>query len=239
MIKLKMKYKKMVIAISIGTICIGGIAYTFVNKDTGKTKINKATQEISVTDSNFTKGTYKTASGEMVLEKNAHPEINELVKSYFDARVACDMDKLGTLVSNIDNIQESELKSVAECVEGYENIDCYTVDSSEEGSYVVLAYTDIKLKGIQTTAPGLTGLYVNKDDKGNYVIFNGLLSDELNAFKQNVYNCEGVKELIAYVQDKYQEALASDADLNKFYTQSQEDGNKTEEEPEVSTSPEP
>lgn len=231
MIRVKLKYKKMVIAISIGTICIGGIAYTFASKDSGKVKNNGTKQEISVTDKNFESGTYKSGSKKLVLEKNAHPEINELVKGYFTARASVDMDKLGTIVSNIANIQEDELKSVAEYVEGYENIDCYTVDSVEKGSYVVLAYTDIKLKGIDATAPGLTGLYVNKDDKGNYVVFNGLLSDELNAFRQTVYDCEGVKDLINHVQDKYQKALENNKELNDFY-------NKSKEEPEVSKNPE-
>lgn len=234
MIRLKLKYKKMVLALSIGTICIGGIAYTFVNKDTGTTK---GKQEISVTDSKFASGTFKSGAKELVLEKNAHPEVNELIKSYFKARIACDMNKLGTMVSNIGNIQEKDLDSVAEYVEGYENIDCYTVDSVEEGGYVVLAYTDIKLKGIETTAPGLTGLYVHKDEEGNYVIFNGILSDELSAFRQQVYDCDGVKELIAYVQKKYQDALASDADLNRFYAQAKEE-NETEKEPEASAAPE-
>ncbi len=222
MIKVKLRYKKLVVAISIGTICIGGLVFTIANHNSGIHKQGSG-KNISVTDERFSKGTYKTEEGSMVLEKNAYPEINELVKQYFATRVAGDMDKLGTLVSDIKYVNKEELETLGTYVEAYENIDTYTVAAKEKDSYVVLAYTDIKLKGIKTTAPGLTGLYVNKDKNGNYVIYNGMMTDEQNMYKESVYACDGVKELISSVQDNYQKALASDEKLNAFYTQSKQD----------------
>lgn len=222
MIGLKLKYKKLVLAISVGTICLGGIAYTIVNHNSGIQK-NKAGQNVSVTDDSFPSGTFSTEKGDMVLEKNAYPEINELVKQYFAARVSCDMNKLGTLVSDVENINAEELKTLGTYVEEYQNIDTYTVAGKEKDSYVVFAYTDIKLKDIKTPAPGLTGLYVNKDKNGNLVIFNGMMTDDQNAYKESVYGCNSVKELITSVQDKYKKALESDKDLNNFYTQAKKE----------------
>lgn len=236
-ISVKLKYKKLVLAISVGTICIGGIALSLVNNHSNQQK-KHTTKNISVTDDKFTAGTYKSQSGDLVLEKNAHPEINELVKQYFAARVAGDMDKLGTLVSDIKYVNGEELQTLGTYVEEYQNIDTYTVAAKEKDSYIVLAYTDIKLKDIKTTAPGLSGLYVNKDGNGNYVIYNGMMTDEQNMLKDEVYACDGVKELIHSVQDKYQKALASDKELNAFYTDAKKEKQEQAEEgiPKESTS---
>ncbi|WP_092476632.1 hypothetical protein [[Clostridium] polysaccharolyticum] len=233
---MKLKYKKLAVAISVGTICIGGIAFTIVNQS-GKGHNHKAKHSVSVTDDSFSEDSKE--SEDMEVQKNAYPEINELIKEYFAARVACDIDKLGTLVSNVDNVKEEELKTLGTYVEGYENIDVYTVAAQEKDSYVALAYTDIKLKDIKTPAPGLTALYVNKDENGNYVIFNGVLSDEQNAYRESVYKCEGVKELIGNVQKKYKEALASDEDLNAFYNQAKkEEEEKNKDMPDFNQSAE-
>lgn len=235
---MKLKYKKIIVAISVGTICIGGIAYSIASHQNDSGKGNQKTQtNISVTDDSFSKGTYKTESGEMVLEKNTYPEVNELVKQYFDARVACDMDKLGTLVSDITYINEEDLEKLGTYVEAYQNIDCYTVATEDKKGYVVLAYTDIKLKDIKTPAPGLTGLYVSKDDKGNYVIFNGMLTDDQQIYRESVYNCKGVQDLIDSVQAKYQAALKSDKDLNAFYAEANKE-KEANEIPEATEDPE-
>ena len=72
MIGLKLKYKKLVLAISVGTICLGGVAYTIANHNSGSQK-SKPGQNVSVTDDSFTSGTVNTENGDMVLEKNAYP----------------------------------------------------------------------------------------------------------------------------------------------------------------------
>ena len=235
-ISVKLKYKKLVFVISVGTI--GGIALSLVNNHSNQQK-NHTTKNISVTDDKFTAGTYKSQSGDLVLEKNAHPEINELVKQYFAARVAGDMDKLGTLVSDIKYVNGEELQTLGTYVEEYQNIDTYTVAAKEKDSYIVLAYTDIKLKDIKTTAPGLSGLYVNKDENGNYekdTENKGIWVIEPAAVKE-----DGVKELIHSVQDKYQKALASDKELNAFYTDAKKEKQEQAEEgiPKESTSETP
>lgn len=248
MIRLKLKYKKLVLFISVGTICIGGIAYTIVNRSAGNDKKQEIVNELSVTDSNFTSATYDSSVGEITLEKNAYPEINALVKKYFEARANCDMDTLGTLVSDIQYVNEDELSILSTYVEGYKNIDCYTAPGAEEGSYVVLVYSDLKMKDVDTLAPGLTGLYVKTDSNGNYVIYNGVSDEKETVQKEAVYACEGVTDLIAMIETKYQEALDSDPDLVALYTQLQQQASQpqtdseteteTSEKPEVSETPE-
>lgn len=221
---MKLKYKKLVLFISVGTICIGGIAYTVWNHNKGgKDNEPKKKVELSVTDDKFSSQSYETGMGEVVIEKNAYPEINDLVTQYFDARTKADMDKLGTLVSNIENIIKEDLIELQDYIEEYQNIDCFTAELKEKGSYIVLVRSDLKLKNIDTLAPGLTGLTVKKDDNGNLVIYNGLCSEEETAYKQAVYDCQGVKELIADTEKKYKDALDSDEDLKAMYAEIQKE----------------
>lgn len=241
MIGLKLKYKKLVLLISVGTICIGGIAYTLVNHNT-ESKNQEATkteEQVSVTDHSFSSGTYETESGKITLEKNAYVEINDLVKQYLAADVKCDMDALGNLVSDIENVNEENLKAVSEYVEGYENIDCFTATGLQEDTYVVLARSELKFKNIKTLAPGLTGFYVKKDTNGNWVIYTGILTDEESAYRDSVYECEGVKDLISDTETKYQEALESDTDLRELYARLQEQASSIGAEGEEETSPSP
>lgn len=245
---MKLKYKKLVLCISVGTICIGGIAYTIWNNNKGsKDKDNKTKVEISVTDDSFSSKGYETAQGEIVIEKNAYPEVNELVEQYFDARTKADMDKLGTLVSNIENIQKKDLIELQNYIEEYQNIDCFTAKGVENGSYIVLVRHDLKLKGIDTLAPGLTGLTVKTDENGNLVIYNGLDSEEMATYKQSVYNCQGVQELISDTETRYKAALESDEDLKNMYAdiqkeaaekQQREENLEDLETPEESAQPE-
>lgn len=241
MIGLKLKYKKLVLLISAGTICIGGIAYTLVNHNTaGKNQeTTKTEKHVSVTDNSFSSGTYETESGNITLEKNANAEINDLVAQYLAADVKCDMDALGNLVSDIENVNEENLKAVSEYVEGYENIDCYTAAGLEDDTYVVLARSDLKFKNIETLAPGLTGFYVKKDTNGNWVIYTGILTDEESAYQESVYECEGVKDLISDTEAKYKEALENDKDLSSLYAQLQEKANSVGAEGETEVSPSP
>lgn len=224
MISLKLKYKKLVLFISVGTICIGGIAYTIWSNNKGDKANNSKTKiEVSVTDDSFTSQSYKTDQGEVIIEKNAYPEVNDLVAQYFDARTKADMDKLGTLVSNIENINKDDLIELQDYIEEYQNIDCFTAKGFLDGSYIILVRSDLKLKGIDTLAPGLTGLTAKKDEHGNLVIYNGLDSEEESAYKQSVYNCQGVKELIDDTETKYKAALESDEDLSNMYAEIQKE----------------
>lgn len=221
---LKLKYKKLVLVISVGTICIGGIAFSIVNYNTGnKEKKDSGRQEVVVTDDNFTSATFDTHEGNIVLEKNAYPEINNLVKEYLDAEVKCDMDKLGTLVSTIELVNEPNLKLLNKYAEGYENVDCYTVKGKEKDSFVIMVKSELKFKNVETLAPGLNGLYANKDSNGNWVIVTSPLSPENRGYQETVYNSEGAKQLINETETAYQEAIKKDKELSSIYNKMQEE----------------
>lgn len=75
---------------------------------------------------------------------DVYPAINELVKKYMSAKVACDYETLRTLVNDSSVIDEDDLRAKSEYVEDYRNIVCYTLNGLTEDSFIVYVYEDLK-----------------------------------------------------------------------------------------------
>lgn len=149
------------------------------------------------------------------LEKDAYPEVNELVQKYYDYMSAGDVDGLASVEDQISEEEQNRILRSKDLVEGYQNISCYTKKGLEDGSYLVFVYYELKFAQIDTPAPGLSPLYVYTNDEGNLVIFNGEASDELNAYVEKVAQEDDVLALREEVKTKYEEAKAADENLAK------------------------
>lgn len=153
------------------------------------------------------------------LEADAYPEVNELINQYFDAVSKGDMDALGQIVDTLDEQEQTQIEQKREYIESYNNIVCYTKIGSEEGSYIVFVYYEIKFMNIDTLVPGLIPLYVCTNDDGNLYIFNGDLEQEVESYIATIADSDDVKDLLTSVDTKYQEAQANDPDLKAFVEQ--------------------
>ena len=141
---LKLKYKKMIFAISVGTMAIG-LAFLSINSkgDTEAMSNNVSSVSPSATPSgnaasgNDTQST-KPADSEAILkaklEKNAYPEVNAIVKTYMEASVKADISTLENIVSEIDKLTKKELERRYEFIDSIKNIDCYTLPGLDEDS---------------------------------------------------------------------------------------------------------
>ena len=147
------------------------------------------------------------------LEKDAHPEVNELIQNYYNYMAAGDMEGLASVEDTTSEEEQNRILRSKDLVEGYQNISCYTKKGLEEGSYLVFVYYELKFAQIDTAAPGLSALYVYTNDEGNLVIFNGEASEELNAYVEAMAQEEDVLALREEVRAKYEEAKAADANL--------------------------
>ena len=147
------------------------------------------------------------------LEKDAHPEVNELIQNYYNYMAAGDMEGLASVEDTTSEEEQNRILRSKDLVEGYQNISCYTKKGLEEGSYLVFVYYELKFAQIDTAAPGLSALYVYTNDEGNLVIFNGEASEELNAYVEAMAQEEDVLALREEVRVKYEEAKAADANL--------------------------
>ena len=164
---------------------------------------------------------YQNDFSEYELKKNAIPEINSLIQTYFQALSDCDIETVKKIMvlGDSDSFEKKEenMKSEGQYIESYENIDCYTKEGPEDHSYVVYVAYDVKFLQMDTLAPGLARLYVVADSDGNYCIY-APYSSEVEAYMDEVDKSEDVVLLAREIDEKMGEALASDEKLREFMT---------------------
>ena len=147
--------------------------------------------------------------------KKDDASILELVKKYYTAVAAKDTATLATIVSPwTDDMQSSILSNTM--IESYDNISTYSKAGTSDGTYVVYAYYDGKIKDISTEAPSLALLYVVTDDSGSLVVGDRNASTEVADFISKATAASDVQALKNDVNQKLLEAENSDPDLKAF-----------------------
>lgn len=231
---MRKKYKMFIFFLSLGIMMIGCVTF-YIGREHMPSKRTNTEIGSKVKDNNDGKDNqtgspggegnsdilispdFLNGEGDISLEENAYPEINELVDKYLNFSVTADVDSLSTVVSNPGRIDKEALTEKYRYVEEYKNISCYTVKSPEEGGYRVYAYAELKLSGIDTLAPGLSSLYVTQTDKGTYCVYLDVLNQKVQKFIDEADESEPVKKLVEQVNYRFEEALGKSADLKKLH----------------------
>ncbi|MDE6852880.1 MAG: hypothetical protein K2J67_10440 [Lachnospiraceae bacterium] len=181
----------------------------------------------------FTSGGNKDSAADLALEgkskKEINKEINELIQSYFETKLAVDMSKLGDYVSDVSHIDEKKLVAEAEYIEAYDNISCTIIDGSEKASYRVYVYHEDKYYDINAKIPSLTGLYVKAAEGGKFVVYTGTLSSEEQDKLEELDQSADVTKLKDEVNQKLDALIASDQQVKEFYEMLENSGAEEEE----------
>ena len=167
-------------------------------------------------------------------EVDANPEINDLIKNYYNAYANGDIDTLSTLATPISENEQSYIGVFSQYVEGYQNINCYTKKGADDTSYLVSVYMEIKFVDVDTLAPGLDFFYVRTNEDGKLYIDNLYsqynYANQENALDANVQSLitqfEQEDDVVALQQDvqaKYESALASDSKLSDMISKTLKD----------------
>ena len=147
-------------------------------------------------------------------KQDAYPEVNELVNKYFSAAAAGDIETLKTIIWPFDENQQNLISQLSQYIESYNNISCYTKIGPVKDSYFVSVYHDTKFVDIETLAPGVTTLYIHRDETSGALYIDNRPQEELEpeviAFNQDYIHAEDVVELKNSVDAKAQEVLAAD-----------------------------
>lgn len=224
---MKLKYKKMILIISMSAMGIGMVTLSLSKpkdkNDGAEPVVASLAEEGSDDIEGESVGVDETAKVELVgqpgdgeLRMDVYPAINELVKKYMSAKVACDYETIRTLVSDSSIIDEDDLRAKSEYIEDYRNIVCYTLNGPTEDSFVVYVYEDLKILNVNTLAPGMTRLYIKLDESGNPYIYLGAIDDETQKFIEETSSNQAVIDIINTVNTKLDEAVTKDEDLKKF-----------------------
>lgn len=152
------------------------------------------------------------------LEENAHPDVNELVTKYYTALGNKDIETIRTLVDELNESDEAQITR-AQFIENYTDVNVYTVNGAEEGSYIVFAEYNYKLRNIDTPAPGLSQLYVKTDADGKLFIYTQELTADEQKMIDEAIQDESVQNLKNEVNQKVAEAKASDEMLAQVLDQ--------------------
>lgn len=221
---MKLKYKKMILIISMSAMGIGMVTLS-LSKPRDKKEANKPavaaladadTDEEAIAADETKKVELVGKPGDGELRMDIYPAINELVKKYMSAKVACDYETLRTLVNDSSVIDEDDLRAKSEYIEDYRNIVCYTLNGLTEDSFIVYVYEDLKILNVNTLAPGMTRLYIKLDESGNPYIYLGAIDDETQKFIQETSTQQAVIDIINTVNTKLDEAVTKDEDLKNF-----------------------
>lgn len=156
----------------------------------------------------------EAATNELLTD--AYPEVNELIRKYFDAMSSADIDTLLQIVNTLSEEEQNQIAQKKEYIESYNNVVCYSKIGPVEKSYIVFAYYEIKFINIDTLVPGLVPLYVCTNEDNSLYIYNGDLDPEVDSYISNVAGEQDVINLLDTVEKKYEEAQNSDEALKKF-----------------------
>ena len=171
------------------------------------------------------------------LQVDMYPVINNLMKEYFRARLACDAEGLSKIVSDTRAISADKLQRESEYIEDYQNIKCYTKLGILENTYIVYVYFEYKFYNINTTAPAMIRMYVCTNESGDVYICNESVDGEVASYMEEINGGEDVAALFAEIDSKLNSAIQSDADLMGFYTKLLEGGGTTEAAEETTQEP--
>ncbi len=153
---------------------------------------------------------------EVPLEENSVAAVNKVINRYYEAVAAGDVDTLSELTNSLADMEKANVQVKSEYIERYENIICYTKAGMTPDSYLVFAYSEAKIKDIDTTAPLLNNFVLYKNQSGDYYIYKGELDDNVFNYMKEISAQDDVATLCATVEAKYNQAIKDDEDLAAF-----------------------
>ncbi len=223
--------KAVIVTILLIVLSVVLVKCTDGNNTVQETTKDETVETTTIDNTDSSTGESETISNE--LKRDAYPKINTLLNSYFDAKLTSDVDKLSQLVYPIEGLTQEQLQVEVEGIEGYSNLEVYTKPGLLADTYVAWVYYEIKFLNTQIAAPALSKMYICTDEQGEVYIYNGMIEGEITSYIDELSKDPEVRALIDTVNQKFQEALNSDAELNALFMQLDEKnagGEETNEE---------
>lgn len=181
-------------------------------------KKSKEVEQVALSVEENTETTGSVTLSDEPLEENAHEDVNELMRTFYTALADGDIDQIRALKDYNDDTEIITYEKKSEFIESYDNINCYTKLGMDDNSYFVYVSYDVKVKDIETKAPGLNAFYVYTSEDGSLKI-DGNLEENITAAFKLVTNQDDVVDLYNKIDVSYNEAIASDEALNSFMTE--------------------
>ncbi len=182
-------------------------------------KKNGGQDTAAVPQTQTAEGESSAAVPDTPLELNAHPEINELIRKYYQAAASGDVDTINTLKDYSEPSELIQIQEKSKYLEGYEDINCYTKPGPIENSYVVYVSYYARFKEIDQPVVGLNTYVVCQNEGGEYYIHDCSQDEAMREYRISVTKQDDVVELFNKVQVEYNEAVTENEELAVFLTE--------------------
>lgn len=149
------------------------------------------------------------------LEENAHPEINQLIRTYYDAQVTGDTEVISSLNSGLSELEMIRMEELSKYIDSYPELTVYTKPGMTENTYVAYVYSEVLFTDAGKALPGMQTYYIGLNDEGSYYI-QGTYDDTIKKYIEEVTLQDDVVDLNNKVVVAYNELLAEDEELNEF-----------------------
>ena len=144
------------------------------------------------------------------LTENKIPEISGLVTTYYMALNSKNVESVRAIS---DNLTDQDIKDIENSETEYSDIKSYVKQGPEkdDSSYVVYASYEYTNPSLYVKHPGLSWLYVKRDDAGEYKIVVDAASDEkLAAYVNEISAEDDVKALVDEITEASKKADADE-----------------------------
>lgn len=177
----------------------------------------------------FQKTEQKNTSQSIIKEHNASDQkqkedkdadkktVKAFMQTYYDLVQKNDLDNLKDMVEDQQLLEKGQ-KAIHQYVERYKNLTYFVKQGADDESYIIYVTYEMKIKKINTLAPGMTSYYVMK--KGDtFCIYNNEkhLTDEMLDVKKQSQNSKEIKKLTKQINKRYDQALKQDKKLKQFF----------------------
>ena len=171
---------------------------------------------VAVEQAEETPSVEEVSTPEVALEENAHQDVNNVLKTYYDAQAEGDIETISTLNTYLNDIEKIRVEELSKYIDSYPVLNVYTKPGLTENTYVAYVYSEVKFSDVDKNMPGMQTYYIGKDESGNFFINDGTYDDDVWSYIKDVTLQDDVVDLNNKVVVEYNELLASDEELNEF-----------------------
>lgn len=160
--------------------------------------------------------TVSALAADNVLEGDKYPKINEIVVKYLEALAAGDVDTIGLITNNMNDIERIRVTELSKYIDAFPEYNVFTKIGPTENSYIVYAAVRVQFSGLETLVPGIYCFYVCTDENGNYYFNEGVLTEEEQVYIDAINADATVETLMNSIDTEYQALLYDNETVRNY-----------------------
>ncbi len=150
------------------------------------------------------------------LEKNTHPEINNVIRTYYNAQAEGNIETISSLNAYLDDIDTIRVQELSKYIDSYPVLDVYTKPGIEDNTYVAYVYSETLFSDVEKALPGMQTYYIGQNESGDFFINDGTYNVDVWDYIKALTLQDDVVDLNNKVAVEYNEMLAEDEELNEY-----------------------